>query len=874
MKRFLLYLLAIVTLVACTKSDDGGDPNPNPTPSKPKTEIKIETTASDFSSEGGRQAISFTTTEAWTAEVINSRADGWCSISPTSGAAGSATITVTTEPNDTPDDRSASIVIKAGSASKTVKVSQKQKDALTVTASTFEVGAEGGEVKIEVKANIDFEYAIEESAQEWIKYEGTRAMKTSNLVFEVKENDDIDKREAKITITSGEFSEVVTIYQEGGQPTITLTQNEFVVSSSAQAIAVEVKSNVDVTVEIPSDASWVKENTTRGVSTNTYYFDIAQNDNYDSRTAEIKFTNKDNGIFETVSITQSQKDAIVASKGSYSFGKKGGDLFFKIQTNADITVSISDNAQDWILHPTTRSMNVQSLYFEIATCNGEEIREGVITLTGGDAVQTIKVVQNPLATTGTTLIYKSSDGNVVTPTDASKFGATIVSNEYKDGFGVITFDDNVTAVGEHAFDGCTTLTYIELPEGITSVGDYAFANCSAMEYISLANTITSIGNYVFENCTGEILINCDIPDAERLNNQDIGTFKKSQFTKVVISDWVTTIGDYAFSGCSSITSITIPESVTEIGSYAFSGCSSITSITIPESVTKIGDSAFSGCSSITSLTIPESVTEIGGYAFYGCGRGELTVNCNSSDGAFYKANFTKVTIGDKVTKIGSYAFEGCSSLASITIPESVTKIGKGAFSGCSSLASITIPESVTEIGSYAFNGCSSLKCITIPESVIKIGLSAFAECTGEVIINCNTSGTNYYAFLDAKFAVVTIGDGVTEIASMLFYDNEYVKAVTIGAGVTSIGKDAFYDCSYLHSVYCMPTTPPALEDKYVFNYNAEDRKFYVPKASVSAYKANTNWSGYFDKIEGYEYDLTDDNGSLENPDNSKDDVEW
>ncbi|MBR5139009.1 MAG: hypothetical protein IKV12_05615, partial [Alistipes sp.] len=105
-------------------------------------------------------------------------------------------------------------------------------------------------------------------------------------------------------------------------------------------------------------------------------------------------------------------------------------------------------------------------------------------------------------------------------------------------------------------------------------------------------------------------------------------------------------------------------------------------------------------------------------------------------------------------------------------------------------------------------------------------------------------------------------------------NNEHLKGLTIGAGVNSLGKDAFYDCSNLHSVYCKPTIPPALEDKYVFNYNAPDRKIYVPKAFVLAYKSSTNWSGYFDKIEGYEYNLTNGNSSLENPDNSKDDVEW
>jgi len=165
MKRIPLYLLAILSLVACSKEGNG---EVNPAPEKPKSEITITTTGTDFSTDGGVNEISFTTSEAWSASVVNTRADGWLSINPTSGAAGNAKINVTTKPNDTPDDRSASIIIKAGTTSKTINVSQKQKDALTVTASKFEVGAEGGEVKIEVKANINFEYAIEESAKDWV----------------------------------------------------------------------------------------------------------------------------------------------------------------------------------------------------------------------------------------------------------------------------------------------------------------------------------------------------------------------------------------------------------------------------------------------------------------------------------------------------------------------------------------------------------------------------------------------------------------------------------------------------------------------------------------------------------------------------------
>lgn len=396
MKRFLLYLLVVATIVACSKSDDvgGGNNNNNETPKQP--EVTLSTTTADFSTDGGSNVITFTSSEAWTAQVVNTRADEWCSIEPTSGPAGSAKITVTTTENDTPDDRTASIIIKAGTASKTINVSQKQKDALTVTSSKFEVSAEGGEVLIEVKANIDFEYAIEESADDWVEYKATRALKTSNLVFKVKENDDTDKREARITITSGEFNEIITIYQAGSEPSIILTENEFTVSSSAETVAVEVKSNVDVTVEIPDDVDWIKENTTRAFSTNTYYFEIEQNDGYDNRTAQIKFTNKETGIYEYVTITQMQRDAIVLAKSEYELGTEGGELDFDIQTNVDIMVTISDNAKLWITQIETRGLETKTLHFDIAACAAEEDREGTITISGGNAIQTITVKQSGL----------------------------------------------------------------------------------------------------------------------------------------------------------------------------------------------------------------------------------------------------------------------------------------------------------------------------------------------------------------------------------------------------------------------------------------------------------------------------------------------
>ena len=418
MKRFLFYAFAMLAIVACTESetdDNGSDNGGGNNPSAPS--ITLNQSIVTFDDAAGEEQVSFSATADWIAELVNDRADSWLTISPKSGAAGNASIAIKATENDTPDDRSATIRLKAGSAMKTISVTQKQKDALTVTSSKFEVEAEGGEVKIEVKANIDFEYVIDESAQEWISYEGTRAMKTSTLTFKVAENDDTERREGTITIKSGEFNEVVTIYQAGCEPSIVISKSEYVVSSNSETIAVEVKSNVDVAVEMPLDVDWISENTSRATSTNTYRFDIAANEGYDQRTAEIKFTNKENNLSEVVTIVQSQKDAIVLAKSEYEFGVNGGNLDFEIQTNVDITVKISDNAKNWIQQVESRGLEAKKLFFNVYSYSGQEDREGTITLSGGNATQTITVKQSGLKEIlekereALIALYKATDGD-------------------------------------------------------------------------------------------------------------------------------------------------------------------------------------------------------------------------------------------------------------------------------------------------------------------------------------------------------------------------------------------------------------------------------------------------------------------------------
>ena len=302
---------------------------------------------------------------------------------------------------------------------------------------------------------------------------------------------------------------------------------------------------------------------------------------------------------------------------------------------------------------------------------------------------------------------------------------------------------------------------------------------------------------------------------------------------------VTSIGYYAFGGCTSLTSITIPDSVTEIGSDAFSGCTSLTSITIPNGITSIGESAFDGCTNLTSITIPDSVTEIGSSAFSGC------------------TSLTSIAIPNSVTEIGSSAFSGCKSLTSITIPDSLTSIGLSAFESCTALTDIALPDSLTYIDGFAFANCTSLKTVTVPASVTFIGGWAFGYYFEDGNIDArvafddftinytkHTAGHLYAienGFTDEGCLKYTVSaDGTLEISGYLGSDTVFeipaeiggkkvtkirynafenrtsLTSVTIPDSVTDIGFQAFHNCTSLKSV-TIPASVTTI-DNYAFGY--------------------------------------------------------
>ncbi len=285
---------------------------------------------------------------------------------------------------------------------------------------------------------------------------------------------------------------------------------------------------------------------------------------------------------------------------------------------------------------------------------------------------------------------------------------------------------------------------------------------------------------------------------------------------------VTSIGDYAFYGCSSLRFFDIPEGVVSIGDYAFYECScSGFNGKFPEGLTYIGNSAFYGCGGLASITIPSGITSINDNAFSYC-RELASVSLPNGLTEIGRATFidceelTSINIPNTVNYIGDYAFDYCKKLTSITIPNGVTAIGETTFYCCESLTSVSIPESVKTIGNMAFYHCPKLVNVNIPDGVISIGDNAFDSCSSitslDIPNSVKTIGDG--AFSGCSFSSITIPSGIKKIGDRTFWGCRYLTDITIPNSVTTIGERTFAGCVGLTSI-TIPNTVTSIGD-YAF----------------------------------------------------------
>lgn len=402
MKKQLLslVLLGISLLLMMCKNDDE-----SPTIITPSTSSEpyfSHAEKIDFTSEGGEKEIVFTTNKSW--KVSSPMA--WCSLSPTSGESGeNIRLKIQTQPNTTYDERNATIRIQAEDSVCTVVVTQKQKDALLVSVAKNEFGVEGGQLDVEVQANIDYTVQIAEDCKSWIKMleiPATKGLNQNVKSFTIETSEEYDKREGSIIFSRGTLSETVKVYQ-AGSAIIVLTPNRYEVSAKGDVIKIELKSNFDFTVNY--DAEWINTSQTRALSTHTLTYNISENNTGEDRTATLTFNDKNSDRQEIVTIFQPKKEisaqiitnindshfiTINGTDGSSAdlYGTKNEEGYL-LSLNQMIVKDANQQETSFILDAQMRPTHIN--VYNGVSFNLEWISQNEVILTGYDANSGIQV---------------------------------------------------------------------------------------------------------------------------------------------------------------------------------------------------------------------------------------------------------------------------------------------------------------------------------------------------------------------------------------------------------------------------------------------------------------------------------------------------
>ena len=413
----------------------------------------------------------------------------------------------------------------------------------------------------------------------------------------------------------------------------------------------------------------------------------------------------------------------------------------------------------------------------------------------------------------------------------------------------------------------STVTYNGTTYSVTSIGSSAFDRCSGLTSITIPNSVTTIGNQAFWYC--------------------------SRLTSITIPNSVTSIGSRAFYCCKGLTSITIPNSVTSIGSSAFSYCSGLTSITIPNSVTEIGDGAFWGCSCLTSVTIPNSVTSIGNYAFSDCSA--LTSVTSLAEvpptlgpKAFYNVS-TQIPVYVPCGTISAYqsaegwkAFTNIQGAAEYSIAvgvnDSIMGTSQVDYNKCEGAQITATANYGYHFVQWSDGNTDNPRALVLTQDTIltaEFAVSYSGQCGDNLYwaydeanktISITGSGNMYdytkspqpwYLFKE-QIVEVTTNNTVTSIGTSAFEGCVRLAKISLGTGLEEIATNAFAGCTRLYHIYCYPTYPPFADKSSFANHNVY---LHVPCINKEEYDLDIVW-GQFRFIECIESEETTTDGNV------------
>lgn len=837
----LLFSMAVLglltTLSSCSEDDAPAEIIPNP-----DSEIYF-TKSLDFTSDSGEAILSFTTNKDWSIDVSQSGGDvSWCTVFPNKGKAGENQVLVKAKRNEGGDDRNVVLNLTAGDLIKYILVTQKQKDAITLTTAKFEIDRNGGEIQVEVKANVSYEVVIPEQYQSWIhKGSGSGQIITGSnehnqmqesatrtgmdrtvQKFYISKSEEYDKREGEIIFRSDELEEILKVYQTGGG-ILLLSKNEYTVPAEGETIAIEIKSNCDFEVEEPN-VDWITSNKTRSLSPHTLYYTIASNPMNTMREAVFIFKEKNGNLQEQVLVKQKGQELIVINeKIAGTLSRLLSDYELTAITKLKISGMMNSDDIDFINSnlPLLNELDMQEVDMQKMKQGPKNVTKLLLP------ISLVEISGNAF--------YDSKIESIVIPASVEFIGNSAFG--YCRNMETVRFEsDSKVEIIEGGWYGASGM-----PTGV-------FQNCSKLKEINIPASVKIIKGGAFHGC--ELLTKVTFDEYSNLEELE-GAY-----------DYRGSGGRCrgAFAGCTSLTTISIPKNVKKIGVSTFANCSALQSV-IFESDSKLEEiaggfwpfggtyGAFINCSALSSISIPSKVNKIGPAAFKGCislesvifMSGSVLEHIGGGCGGYYNVP-------------ASYewyygAFADCTALKEIIIPSSVTKIDIAAFKGCTSLKTVifennSLLKSIE--GKYndkayfgVFSDCTALTSIRIPANVESIGATAFKGCTALESVSFEKGSK--LSFIEG--GIDEYNGAFSYCKKMTAFDAENCTQLQ------TIGDAAFYGNVELNA-FRLGTTIPPIVGNMSFVGISESAVLSVPASSITEYKNSDSWNSVFKMIKG------------------------
>lgn len=674
----------------------------------------------------------------------------WLSWEVTKAYLEDAKIVFTAQSNPETEARYAVISIKDKASSHVEKatVTQKQKDALTVSASSVELEKEGGSFDLTLNYNADYQIKYDDAP--WLSIVQTKAMQTSTVTFEAVANPEVETRVGHIVVTLGELSETVTVYQKGGR-SIILSEKNVTVGPGAGSVSVQATANVDYEVIGPAE-TWLslqEDSATKAVVTNNYTWRVEENTTGESRQAVITFKDKESDLSESLTITQLQND-VIEGQDCYSIPWEGGTLDVPVQTNTEFTPTIEQEG-NWLSIVETKALHASTITLSAQQNPDIMPRTACLVLTSSQDSWRITITQKANAQQVTVNVPTAGTLSQVISTETLHkiINLKIVGKLNEEDLELLKGANSDWCVEELDLSEMTTTTNetgaifqampnlvkVVMPLHIEKVTVNAFRNCPALEVID------------FGTDSGILVMGGDVY---------VG-FGGSSYT-----------GEGAFKECLALKSVTLPDHLEEIQAGAFYGCTSLEEIIFPETcnVRKLEPSTgewssglqyivvylghFNGCTSLQTVTLPASLKQI-------------------KEGALAGGQFQKIVFPDGLTKVeASSLFEDCTRLEEVALPSLITEYAPYMFAGCKNLKKIETAGAITRFGDHCFDGANSELILLDP--AFEYGVGVFANMDGESL---------------------TIPDGFSVIPNEMFCGWNNLKHVVLPASIKKVGDLAF-----------------------------------------------------------------------------------